>query len=231
VSDEKMSDETVELPLFPLNTVLFPGMALPLHIFEDRYRLMINECLQANRDFGVLLSGGGFHGEEVGAAHPVGTSARIIQVQRLKDGRMDILTSGQERFRVLQLLCLEPYIVARIESFPLEATDSPKVAKLVETSKELLTQYLRLTSEVLGTLIHIERTPDNASSLAYLVAISVQVSLEEKQDFLNIQTLPELLGREVVILKREVQFLRRLRQVQDSNIGYVQGRTNYLSLN
>jgi Lon protease-like protein len=227
-----MSDETVELPLFPLNTVLFPGMALPLHIFEDRYRLMINECLQANRDFGVLLlSGADSLGEEMGAAHVIGTSARIIQVQRLNDGRMDILTSGQERFRVLQLLRVEPYIVARIESFPLEATDSPKVANLVETSKDLLTHYLRLTSEVLGTLIHIERTPRDASSLAYLVAISVQVSLEEKQEFLAIPTLPDLLLREVAILRREIKFLRRLRKVQNSNVGYVQGPTNYLSLN
>ena len=226
-----MSDETVELPLFPLNTVLFPGMALPLHIFEDRYRLMINECLQANRDFGVLLSGAGSLREEMGGPQAIGTSARITQVQRLKDGRMDILTSGQERFRVLQLLRVKPYIVARIENFPLEATDSPRVANLVEISKELLTRYLRLTSEVLGTLIHIERTPRDASSLAYLVAISVQVSLEEKQEFLAIPTLPDLLLREVAILRREIEFLRRLHQVQDSNVGYVQGPTNYLSLN
>jgi Lon protease-like protein len=216
-----MPDETLGLPLFPLNTVLFPGMDLPLHIFEDRYRLMI----------GVLLAGSGPAGDGMAAVHTIGTSARITNVQRLADGRMDILTTGLERFRVLRLLRTRPYIVAQTESFPLEATHSPRVAQLTGTAKQLLTQYLRLTGEVLGTLIQIERTPRDASSLAYLIAISVQVSLEEKQEFLAIPTLPDLLSKEVAILSRELELLRRLGQVQQSNVGYVQGPTSYLSLN
>jgi Lon protease-like protein len=144
---------------------------------------------------------------------------------------MDILTTGLERFRVLRLLRTRPYIVAQTESFPLEATHSPRVAQLTGTAKQLLTQYLRLTGEVLGTLIQIERTPRDASSLAYLIAISVQVSLEEKQEFLAIPTLPDLLSKEVAILSRELELLRRLGQVQQSNVGYVQGPTSYLSLN
>jgi Lon protease-like protein len=226
-----MPDETLGLPLFPLNTVLFPGMDLPLHIFEDRYRLMISQCLERNREFGVLLAGSGPAGDGMAAVHTIGTSARITNVQRLADGRMDILTTGLERFRVLRLLRTRPYIVAQTESFPLEATHSPRVAQLTGTAKQLLTQYLRLTGEVLGTLIQIERTPRDASSLAYLIAISVQVSLEEKQEFLAIPTLPDLLSKEVAILSRELELLRRLGQVQQSNVGYVQGPTSYLSLN
>jgi hypothetical protein len=117
------------------------------------------------------------------------------------------------------------------ESFPLEATDSPRVTQLAETANEFLTQYLRLTGEVLGTLIQIERRPRDASSLAYLIAISVQLSLQEKQELLTIPTLPKLLLREVTILGREIKLLRRLRHVQDSNMGYVQGPTSHLSLN
>jgi Lon protease-like protein len=227
----KMSDEPLDLALFPLNTVLFPGMVLPLHIFEDRYRLMINECLERDQDFGVLLVGSDPAGKRTPAVHTIGTSARITKVQRLADGRMDIVTTGLERFRVQRLLRTRPYIVALTESFPLEDTDLPTVAGLAETANELLTQYLRLTSEVLGTLIQIERRPRDASSLAYLIAISVQVSLEEKQGFLAIPTLPDLLLREVTILSREVELLMRLRHVQDSNMGYVQGPTSHLSLN
>jgi Lon protease-like protein len=226
-----MSDEGLELPLFPLNTVLFPGMVLPLHIFEDRYRLMINQCIERNRDFGVLLVGPDLAGQGTVSVHAIGTSARITKIQRLADGRMDIITTGLERFRVLQLLRTKPYIVARTESFPLEATDSPRVTQLAETANEFLTQYLRLTGEVLGTLIQIERRPRDASSLAYLIAISVQLSLQEKQELLTIPTLPKLLLREVTILGREIKLLRRLRHVQDSNMGYVQGPTSHLSLN
>jgi Lon protease-like protein len=226
-----MSDETLELPLFPLNTVLFPGMDLPLHIFEDRYRLMISECLERKRDFGVLLAGSDSASRGMAAVHTIGTSARITKVQRLADGRMDIVTTGLERFRVLRLVRTRPYIVARIESFPLEAMHSSRVAPLTQTAKLLLTQYLRLTGEVLGTLIQIERTPRDASSLAYLIAISVQVSLDEKQELLSKPTLPDLLSREVVILSRELELLRRLSQIQNSNVGYVHGPTSYLSLN
>jgi Lon protease-like protein len=92
-----MSDEGLELPLFPLNTVLFPGMVLPLHIFEDRYRLMINQCIERNRDFGVLLVGPDLAGQGTVSVHAIGTSARITKIQRLADGRMDIITTGLER--------------------------------------------------------------------------------------------------------------------------------------
>src|SRR4051812_43493059 len=90
-----------ELPLFPLNTVLFPGMPLPLHIFESRYREMITVCSRDERPFGVVLIR---EGQEVGEpAEPftVGTMARIVGVDRLPDGRMNIVTVGTQRFRLL----------------------------------------------------------------------------------------------------------------------------------
>src|SRR3954453_11337770 len=88
-----------EIPLFPLNTVLFPGMPLPLHIFEPRYREMIGACVRDERPFGVVLIK---EGREVGeAAMPfeVGTLAKIVGVERLDDGRMNVVTVGTDRFR------------------------------------------------------------------------------------------------------------------------------------
>ena len=90
----------MDLRLFPLNTVLFPNMRLPLHIFEERYKLMIRECIEEDAPFGVVLIQ---TGEEVGstaAPHQVGTTARIIQVEYLDDGRMNIFTMGERRFRI-----------------------------------------------------------------------------------------------------------------------------------
>lgn len=225
-----MPDETLGLPLFPLNTVLFPGMALPLHIFEERYLWMVNECLEAKRQFGVVLATPAAEGQGT-AAHRVGTSALITQVERHDDGRLDIITAGLERFRVLDLLRTEPYIVGRIESFPLEDTRSPELPSLIKTASSLFVQYLRLAGEVLGTVIRVESAPRDAGTLAYMMAIALQVSNEEKQQLLSISSLPVLLWKESSILSRERILLQRMSKVQDDNTGYVRGVTSYLSLN
>ncbi|KPL14927.1 MAG: hypothetical protein AMJ93_17070 [Anaerolineae bacterium SM23_84] len=206
-------------------------MALPLHIFEDRYRLMINECLEGEQDFGVLMAKSDPDREGMTVAYNVGTSARITHVHRLEDGRMNILTTGLERFRVLHLVRTEPYIIGRIEAFPLEGTRSPQVTEWVWKAGALFVRYLRLVGEVLGTTIEVESTPHDASSLAYLVAMALQVSLEEKQELLSIPALPTLLARESLILSREEILLKRMRKAQDSNTGYVLGATQYWSLN
>ena len=94
-------DDLIELPLFPLNVVLFPGMQLPLHIFEERYKAMIGDCLEREEPFGILLIK---EGPEVGGpAEPflVGTSARILRADHLEEGRMNILTRGDRRFQVV----------------------------------------------------------------------------------------------------------------------------------
>lgn len=226
-----MLEEILELPLFPLNTVLFPGMALPLHIFEERYLLMVNDCLEGNRHLGVLLAKAGLDSEGLATVYTVGTSALITHVDRLEDGGMDILTAGLERFRVLHLLRTEPYVIGRIELFPLEGTGSPEVAALGRKASALFVRYLRLVSEALGTTIQIESTPRDPSSLAYLVAIALQIPMEEKQELLSIPALPALLWKESLILSREEILLDHMREAQESNTGYLQGVTGYLSLN
>ena len=225
-----MSAEIAELPVFPLNTVLFPGMALPLHIFEDRYVLMVNECLEGNRHFGVLLAQPAPDEEGATEVHRIGTLALITHVDRLDDGRMDIRTTGLERFRVLRMLRSEPYIVAQIEEFPLEDTQSSRVAGLARQANGLLVRYLRLLGEVLGTAIRIDSVPRDPSSLAHLIAIALQVELDEKQELLSIPDLPGLLRRETLILSREEVLLSQLREVQKSDACYLRGVTGYLSL-
>jgi Lon protease-like protein len=224
-------DETQELPLFPLNVVLFPGMSLPLHIFEDRYRLMIHECLEAEREFGVLMARA-VPSEAGGTTeHVVGTSARITHVQHLEDGRMHILTSGVERFRVLQLMRMEPYVVGRIEFFPLEDTDSPQVRDLASKVGKRFVRYLRLVGDILGATIELGSSPRDPSGLGYLIAMAMEIPLEEKQALLSIRTLPALLAEECFLLQREEMVLDRMRQVQESNTGYFRGITQYVSLN
>ncbi|MGC8785866.1 MAG: LON peptidase substrate-binding domain-containing protein [Anaerolineae bacterium] len=224
-----MSEETMDIPLFPLNVVLFPGMALPLHIFEERYRWMIADCLEGKRQLGIILAKP--EAEGTVSVYAIGTSALITHVDEQEDGSMDILTAGLDRFRVLHLLHTEPYIVGRIEWFPLEKTGAPGVVKLAHKAKAPFVRYLRLVSEVLGTTIRIENTPRDPTDLAYLMAIALQISMEEKQELLSIPSLPALLWREYLILSREEILLSRMQERQRGNIGYMRGITSDFSLN
>ena len=221
--------ESLDLPLFPLNTVLFPGMALPLHIFEERYLQMVDECLNKTRQFGVVLAQP--EGEGTTEGHLIGTSALITRVERLEDGHLDILTAGLERFRVLDWTSSEPYAVARIEPFPLERTQARELVNLVRVSSRYFVRYLRLAGEVLGTVIRVESAPEDASTLAYMMAIALQISNDEKQELLSVPSLPSLLWREAVILSREETLLEQMKTIQEGQAGYFRGVRDYLSLN
>ena len=95
----------LDLPLFPLNTVLFPGMPLSLHIFEDRYKRMIGECIDSGNPFGVVLIKRGQEANgPLAEPHEIGCTARIIEVEPLSEGRMNIVVLGQKRFRILFVL-------------------------------------------------------------------------------------------------------------------------------
>src|SRR5262249_23903756 len=91
----------MDIPLFPLpNLVLFPNIVVPLHIFEDRYKLMINGCIEQDEVFGLVLLRKGAEEESEQTIHRVGVSARVVEVERLDEGRMNILCEGESRFRV-----------------------------------------------------------------------------------------------------------------------------------
>ena len=104
-----------ELPLFPLNNVvLFPGMPLPLHIFEERYKAMIGACADRDEPFGVLLIKDGNEVGEPSTPHTIGTTARVSQVQRLEEGRLNILTRGETRFELLETVQTTPHLVGLV---------------------------------------------------------------------------------------------------------------------
>ncbi len=105
-----------QIPLFPLRSVLCPGVALPLHIFEERYRLMIGRCIDRDEPFGVVLLRDGLEvGPNVGQVATVGTTAAIRRAGAYPDGRLDIVTVGQQRFRLEGIdSTTEPYLVGQI---------------------------------------------------------------------------------------------------------------------
>ena len=148
------------LALFPLNTVLFPGMPLQLHIFEPRYRIMIRQCLDTNQPFGVVLIHQGL--EAYGPlATPVqmGCSARIITTDPLEGGRMNLTAVGDERFRILKLNYEQPFLVGEVESVPLERPSSIELVRGVRHLAPWVSEYLRLVNQI---------DPDNTADLGDL---------------------------------------------------------------
>src|ERR1700732_2780938 len=104
------------LKLFPLNTVLFPGSVLNLHIFEPRYRQMISECLEDGEVFGVcLIREGDEAGDLEGTPHDVGTQAEMSAMPPLDGGRFFLSTVGRKRFRIERILARDPYLLAEVE--------------------------------------------------------------------------------------------------------------------
>ena len=185
-----------ELPLFPLpEVVLFPGHPLPLHIFEFRYRIMMNTILESDRRFGVLMVD-----PLQGEIASVGCCAEIIRFQRLPDDRMKMLTLGQQRFRILEYVREKPYrvgLVEWIEDLP-PAKDLKSLAVEVE---QLLQDVVRLSAKLTDKEIELpEDIPTLPVELSYWVASNLYGVAVEQQSLLEMQDTASRLEREAEIL-------------------------------
>lgn len=138
------------LRLFPLQVVLFPGMELPLVVFEERYRLLVAECLEASEPFGVALIREGLEVGGPAVPHAVGCTAQIRSVQRLPDGRLQLATVGERRFRIVALHHDQPYLSASVEYPVDELTDASAV--LMDRVSERYAQVVRLQQTGAGGL-------------------------------------------------------------------------------
>jgi Lon protease-like protein len=221
--------EWANLPLFPLNTVLFPSMVLPLHIFEDRYKLMINRCLDEERPFGVLLI---HEGKEVGGhavPYRVGTTTEIAGVSHLEDGRMNIVTVGSERFRLRNVRYDQPYLIGEAESWPLIGADSDQAQQQVAPVQALFRQYLSMLVQAQGQRIRIEEVPDEPRQLALLIAVALQLPMPQKQHLLDQPTVTQMLRAERRIMRREQLLLAHMIQTQTDQ--WEGGHSGYLAKN
>ena len=185
-----------ELPLFPLpELVLFPGRQLPLHIFELRYRMLMNTVLQGDRRFGVLMID-----PTSGEIAKVGCCAEIIHYQRMPDDRMKIMTLGQQRFRVLDYVRETPYrvgLVEWIEDEPVKEDLKPLAAEV----DRLLRDVVRLSGKLTSQEIEFpDDIPDLPLQLSYWVASTLYGVSLEQQSLLEMQNTLSRLEREAEIL-------------------------------
>ena len=175
----------MELPLFPLNSVLFPGATLPLHIFEERYKEMIGFCLERGSPFGVVLIRSGNEVGEVAEPFEVGTTARIVRVQRLDEGRMNLVCLGERRFRVLRRVSDTPYLVGEVEPLTSIVDDDPDLPDLADTVAALFAEYYRLYLAVSNQWTRQIGMPGAPEELADFVASRMAVSVWTKQRLLE----------------------------------------------
>jgi len=196
------------LPLFPLNTVLFPGQLLPLHIFEPRYRLMVEECVAGQLAFGVVLIREGREVGEEATPFDVGTTARIGQVERLPDGRMNILCVGESRFKITALHHHRPFLTGDADLWPWTPLASGDVDGRIARLTKMLTRYMQMLAQATGNSINLDDMPSEPGPLANLAAIALQIPNHEKQVLLSAPAISDLLDGCLDLLKRENRALK-----------------------
>lgn len=206
-----MSASAIELPLFPLNVVLFPGVVLPLHIFEARYRQMIVDCQQQEQPFGIVLARpDSIHLQE--EPYSVGTMAEIRDLNRLEDGRYVLMALGLQRFRILSQHRQKPYLSGMVELYE-DITDPARELDVhLKLAKDLFGTYLDMllkaaNEEDKNIRAHL---PTSAEELSYFIAYFLDIQDEQKQHFLELTSTLQRLRGEITILRREVPFMRQI---------------------
>ena len=209
-----------ELPLFPLNTVLFPGMPLHLHIFEDRYKKMVSYCLNTNNAFGVVLiqSGSEAH-RPLAKPYHIGCTAHITHIQPLKQGRINLAAIGLERFKVLTLRQDQPYLIGVVERFPLKIEEPVGLEKAQEKLRPWLKRYIQIISEAQKEEYNFGQFPSEPISVAHLAAMLLQIPAEQKQDLLETEDAVILIDKLYVLYKREVALLDRMLSKENDQEG------------
>lgn len=207
----------IDLPLFPLNTVLFPATPIHLHIFEERYMQMIGLCIQTRQPFGVVLIQEGVeaHGP---LAEPVqvGCSARIVHVQHMEEGRLNIIAVGVERFRVLSLdKNTLPYLLGQVEEYPLPDPYPEVSAAQAERLRPKVERLLRILVEMGGGEFDLQPLPGDPVTLAYMAAALLQISPAYKQALLSSGRADEMLTALLDLYRREMALLAATRSIGD----------------
>jgi Lon protease-like protein len=199
----------IELPLFPLDVVLFPGEELPLHIFEPRYRLMINECYEQKRPFGVVLvRPDSEHLKE--EPYSVGTMAEIEVLDRLEDGRMNLIARGLQRFRILDQHRQKPYLSGLVEVFEDRVVQDQTLTIYANQARELFHAYLQILLEVVGKEDIEFDLPTAPEGLSHFIAYFLDVRNERKQQLLELTSTAQRLEEEIYILRHEVPIMRQM---------------------
>lgn len=207
------------IPLFPLSHVLLPGMPLPLHIFEQRYRDLLDDISETpgSTTFGVVALRTGTEAVTPGTAESgpdieaIGTLAEVLQVEAQDDGTSDLLAVGSRRFRILQVITEgKPYL--RAEVAYLDEPDGDLTPEQETRARELIDVYDAMLVRLAGRGTGAE-LPDDSNQLSYHLAARLPLPAAERQDLLTDPSTAERLIRVARLLRREIALLQRTRSI------------------
>ncbi len=191
-----------ELPIFELPVVLLPGELMPLHVFEERYKRMIGHCLETEEPFGVVFR------DDDGSARRIGCTARVTEVlERFDDGRLDIVVTGEEPFRVLERFEAEEYPAGEVENVELE--DEPDDEAAAEAARHA---FAELVERVSGSE---PETDELDASDAYAIASRVELPVETKQRLLELRSEDERMRTLGAALDTLIETLARSREIAE----------------
>ncbi|HEY9283520.1 MAG TPA: LON peptidase substrate-binding domain-containing protein [Pyrinomonadaceae bacterium] len=195
-----------ELPLFPLPLVLFPGVPLPLHIFEERYRRLLADVRVSNNLFGLPYFENPVTEDSRPPANHVGCVAEVVEAQSLEDGRSNILTVGVVRYRLSGYVeAGEPYLVGRVEFFADEDEEKDLLARRAGRVSELFGRIARSVRALNDDRSPVPELPaDDPERLSFLVAAAVEMENADKQELLELRSAAARLARLARLLARVV---------------------------
>jgi Lon protease-like protein len=201
------------LPLFPLGVVLFPSAALPLRVFEPRYRMLVDDLLAGPepRSFGVVAIR---EGHEVGAdavrsLYDVGCVAVVRQLQRAPDGRAALVTTGGDRFRIVDVDRSRPYLQAAVDTLGEPTGDESALAAVAARACQSFSTY----AAMLGRPAAADDLPADPVPLSYAIADAMAVERADRQALLEAPDAARRLQAEVDLLNREMALMQNLRTV------------------
>ena len=200
----------VEVPLFPLGTVLFPHMPMSLHIFEERYKTMMRDCRSESTTFGILAIRSGQETGGGAVPYEVGTLAQLDEIEELPDGGYNLVVVGASRFKVDAFSHQRPYLVGSVhylQDAPAPAGETDRLATAVTAGFRGYASQLR----GIGQEDPFEfGLPSDPELLSYIVAAAMQVETAQRQQLLEIDGTAERLAACLRLLRREAALLDRM---------------------
>ncbi len=202
------------LPLFPLGTVLYPGLVLPLNIFEERYRQLVCDLLDGPEPqrFGVIAIRKGRETgvDGISALHQIGCIASLREVDEQDDGRFHLVTVGTQRFRLASLDDSRPYLQGEVDLLAEEVGDEAAAGLAAQAVQRGFRGYVEALASRESVEVTVPELPDEPLLLSYLVAASMILDLSVRQDLLAEPDAERRLGAERALLARETTMLRSL---------------------
>lgn len=197
-----------DLPIMPLNSVLFPGAPTTLYIHEERYREMLAEVVEGDGYFGVSLLRAG---REVGGPsipHDIGTIARVSEVTKLPDGSSMVLAQGGPRFRIRAILSAMPVVRADVELLDDRAGDDGRDNLGADMARAELRELMSLVLQTMGSEGSGAEIPRDPEELSWAIAANLQMELERQQAVLEMNTPGERLTAVLPMLRKEIRHYR-----------------------